>query len=122
MLRTKRAPARGQSTAEYAIVIALVLGAAIAMQTYVRRTIQDRVADSADQMPQINLTAGIPGSKVLNNVTQFEPGYASALSNANTGVVGNATMSGASGSASNITYNASTVTNRTGANLELGAN
>ena len=126
MLRNMKRTARGQSTAEYAIVIALVLGAAIAMQTYVRRTIQDRVADSADRIPQINLTAGsgvpVPVAAKLNVVDQFEPGYAAAISNASTNVTGNATLSGASGSASPVSYTATTLSNRNGQNVEAGAN
>ncbi len=126
MLRKMKRTARGQSTAEYAIVIALVLGAAIAMQTYVRRTIQDRVADSADRIPQINLTAGsgvpVPVAAKLNVVDQFEPGYAAAISNASTNVTGNATLSGASGSASPVSYTATTLSNRNGQNVEAGAN
>lgn len=39
---------RGQSTAEYAILIGLVIGALIVMQTYVRRGIQGRFRDATD--------------------------------------------------------------------------
>lgn len=39
---------KGQNTAEYAILIALVIAVAIAMQTYVKRGIQGRVKDSSD--------------------------------------------------------------------------
>ncbi len=39
----------GQSTAEYAIVIALVVGALVVMQVYVKRGIQGRFKDTTDQ-------------------------------------------------------------------------
>lgn len=38
---------KAQNTAEYAILIALVVGAAIGMQTYVKRGLQGRVKDSS---------------------------------------------------------------------------
>lgn len=47
MLRILRSR-KGQNTAEYAILIALVVAAAVAMQTYVKRGAQARVKDSAD--------------------------------------------------------------------------
>ena len=124
MLRKMRRTARGQSTAEYAIVIALVLGAAIAMQTYVRRTIQDRVADGADQLPQINLNnAGIPyNATAVGRLSQQEPLYASSITNSNTNIAGNANLTGSTGNASNVSYVASTVSNRNGNQVEAGAN
>ena len=45
MLRRLR---KGQSTAEYAIVIGLVIAAAIAMQVYVKRSIQGKMKDATD--------------------------------------------------------------------------
>jgi hypothetical protein len=39
---------RAQSTAEYAIVIALVIGAVVAMQVYVRRGLQARMKGAVD--------------------------------------------------------------------------
>lgn len=40
---------KGQNIAEYAIVITLVIAAAIAMQTYVKRGIQGRVYDASNK-------------------------------------------------------------------------
>ena len=57
LLKNKRA----QNTAEYAILIAVVIGAAIAMQTYVKRGIQGKVKEKVDEL----------GS------TQYEPYYLS---------------------------------------------
>lgn len=58
---------KGQNTAEYAILIALVIGAAVAMQTYIKRGIQgrvhDEVADMAAQTPE------------LGSTRQYEPYY-----------------------------------------------
>ena len=62
---------KGQSTAEYAIVIALVLGAVVGMQTYVRRAINARVADASDGvLPDTQLTANAGTRRY-----QFEPNY-----------------------------------------------
>jgi Flp pilus assembly pilin Flp len=39
---------RGQSTAEYAVLIALVVAAVVGMQTYVKRGLQARMKDAGD--------------------------------------------------------------------------
>jgi hypothetical protein len=41
---------KGQSTAEYAIVIALIIGAVIATQNYVKRGLQGRIKDGLDKL------------------------------------------------------------------------
>jgi hypothetical protein len=41
---------KGQSTAEYAIVIALVVGALIGMQKYVKRGLQGSIKDGLDRL------------------------------------------------------------------------
>ncbi len=43
---------KGQNTAEYAILIALVIAAAIGVQTYVKRGWQGRVKDESDRIIQ----------------------------------------------------------------------
>lgn len=40
---------KGQNTAEFAILIALVIGVAVAMQTYVKRGVQARVQGASDK-------------------------------------------------------------------------
>jgi hypothetical protein len=52
---------RAQSTAEYAIVIALVIGAAVAMQIYVKRGLQGGMRFATD--------------KLKNRTGQYEPYY-----------------------------------------------
>lgn len=59
---------RGQSTAEYAIVIGLVIGAAVAMQVYVKRGIQGKMKDAVDYND--SASAG-----VLGTTKQYEPYY-----------------------------------------------
>jgi uncharacterized protein (UPF0333 family) len=62
ILRNKRA----QSTAEYAILIGLVVAALIAMQTYVKRGLNAKVKDATDIFAtSIN----------MGNTTQYEPYY-----------------------------------------------
>lgn len=58
---------KGQNTAEYAIVIALIIGAAIAMQTYVKRGLQGRTKDATDYMANQTNTIGA--------TQQYEPYY-----------------------------------------------
>lgn len=52
---------RGQNTAEYAILIGLVVAAAIAMQTYVKRGLQGRLKDGVDEL--------------VEQTAQYEPYY-----------------------------------------------
>ena len=65
---------KGQNTAEYALLISLVVAAIIAMQTYAQRALQARISDAAVYM--INGTnqpsAGGPG---LGATDQYEPYY-----------------------------------------------
>ena len=113
MKRGKRT--KGQSTAEYAIVIALVLGAAVGMQTYVRRTLQARVADASDALPSnIPGVAGTPRK-------QFEPLYATANQNTTTNLSLGVNLSGSAYNVSDVTGGSTTTTSRSGGSTELGA-
>lgn len=77
LLRSKKA----QNTAEYAILIALVIGVFSAMQIYVRRGLQARIKGGADTLPysvlgQAAAQDGV-GQDILGNraMTQYEPYY-----------------------------------------------
>lgn len=63
---------KGQNVAEYAILIALVVGAAVAMQTYVKRGLQGRVADAVDYAPG---GAPVDGQQLNFQTRQYEPYY-----------------------------------------------
>lgn len=67
MLRLMR---KGQSTAEYAIVIGLVIGAAVAMQVYVKRGIQGKMKDATD-FKLTDATSGV----TIGSTDQYEPDY-----------------------------------------------
>lgn len=56
-----------QTTAEYALLIALVVAAVIAMQTYAQRAIQGRIRDAAKFM--------VNGTSALGNTVQYEAYY-----------------------------------------------
>lgn len=60
---------KAQQTAEYAILIALVVGAVIAMQTYAQRTIQARIRGASQYL------ATGQGTGVLGTDLQYEPYY-----------------------------------------------
>ena len=124
MPQTKR-NRRGQSTAEYAIVIALVLGALVGMQTYVRRAINARLADASDGvLPPTQLGA----DPVTGTPThyQFEPNYqesdfttASRLGSAADQTVPSTTTMVAGGTGvSNVTGNYGSKTSRFGSQTE----
>jgi Flp pilus assembly pilin Flp len=63
---------KGQNTAEYAILIALVVGGVIAMQTYAQRALQGRLRD-ASVMYRDQTSA-------LGNTLQYEPYYLNTTS------------------------------------------
>ncbi|MDP2928383.1 MAG: hypothetical protein Q8N80_06275 [Candidatus Omnitrophota bacterium] len=67
MLRRLR---KGQSTAEYAIVIGLVIAAAVGMQIYVKRSIQGKIKDAT------SITNDAGGGVTIGNTVQYEPDYA----------------------------------------------
>jgi len=66
----RRLGQRGQSTAEYAILIALVIGAVIAMQVFVKRGLQGRMKDATDSLTQVD-----GGGLLAGNTAQYEPYY-----------------------------------------------
>jgi hypothetical protein len=75
MLRRLR---KGQSTAEYAIVIGLVIAAAVGMQVYVKRSIQGKIKDATEYaQPGVDMGG-------IGNTKQYEPLYAT-----NTGMESN---------------------------------
>lgn len=65
ILRNKK----GQSTAEYAVLIGLVIAAMLAMQTYVKRGVQGKMKSVSD-----DFTSQIGAQR------QFEPDYLSSQS------------------------------------------
>ena len=66
MLRLLR---KGQSTAEYAIVIGLVIGAAVAMQIYVKRGLQAKMKQAVDYNDPAS------GHIFDGSLSQYEPEY-----------------------------------------------
>jgi len=63
---------RAQNTAEYAILIALVVGGVIAMQTYAQRTLQGRLRDASVSLR--DQTANLDGTGGATTL-QYEPYY-----------------------------------------------
>jgi len=62
---------KAQSTAEYVIVLGLIVAAVIAMQTYVKRGFQGRIKDAVDYTDQ----GGQAGNAVAFTTKQYEPYY-----------------------------------------------
>jgi Flp pilus assembly pilin Flp len=69
MLRNFLKNRKAQNTAEYALLIALVVAGVIAMQTYAQRALQARVHDAAIYMVGSNV------DNTIGNSTQYEPYY-----------------------------------------------
>ena len=58
---------KAQQTAEYALLISLVVAAVIAMQTYAQRAIQGRIRDAASYM--------VDKTSAIGKTNQYEPYY-----------------------------------------------
>ena len=75
LIRMKKA----QSTAEYAILFGVIIGAAIAMQAYVKKSINARMKDSSDALTSIsgNIVGGLEGVSGgdLKTTWQYTPYY-----------------------------------------------
>jgi Flp pilus assembly pilin Flp len=74
MLRQLLKNKKAQNTAEYALLIALVVAGIIAMQTYAQRALQARVRDASSYLTNAQ-------SDVLGNTSQYEPYYMSSSYN-----------------------------------------
>ena len=85
MLRNFLKNRKAQNTAEYALLIALVVAGVIDMQTYAQRAMQARVHDAAQYMA----TAGSNSEIGLGNSTQYEPYYLNSDYNVATNSVDN---------------------------------
>jgi Flp pilus assembly pilin Flp len=79
MLRNFLKNRKAQNTAEYALLIALVVAGVIAMQTYAQRALQARVHDAA-----VYMAGSASGGNVIGNDTQYEPYYLNSDYNSTT--------------------------------------
>jgi len=101
---------KGQSTAEYAIVIGLVIAAIVAMQVYVKRGLQGKVKDAVDYNDPSS-------SSVLGRTGQYEPYYTqSTMTSTQTGTEGERLATGGG-----VTKTTETAASRTGTQTISGA-
>jgi hypothetical protein len=98
---------RAQTTAEYAILFAIVVGAFIAMQVYIKRGLQGRIKDVVDTRGS---GGNVGGSTLTFNTGQYEPYY--LQSNAQTDQSTNETTTMGAGASVGTTTNATTTVNR----------
>ncbi|RJP27417.1 MAG: hypothetical protein C4533_08150 [Candidatus Omnitrophota bacterium] len=70
---------RAQTTAEYAVLIALVVGAVVAMQVYVRRGLQGRIRNVVDHVDSGG-PVGQDEDQFTFTAEQYEPYYLSSQS------------------------------------------
>ena len=68
----RRLGRKAQTTAEYAILIGLVVGAVIAMQVYVKRGLQGRMRDAVDH---VGANGDVGGTDLAFTSAQYEPYY-----------------------------------------------
>jgi hypothetical protein len=72
---------KGQNIAEYSILIALVIAAAVAMQVYVKRGIQGKMADAVSHAPTFTIQGGGTPITVNFKTKQYEPYYVDSIGN-----------------------------------------
>ena len=65
---------KAQSTAEYAILFSLVVGAALAMQVYIKRSIQAKMHDAGVALTSVTGDVTGDGNNVAATM-QYEPYY-----------------------------------------------
>ncbi|MDP8260903.1 MAG: hypothetical protein P9M01_00985 [Candidatus Kappaea frigidicola] len=66
---------QAQSTAEYAILISVIVGAALAMQVYIKRSLQAKMHDAGIALTDVS--GDLTGEGVILGTTkQYEPYYA----------------------------------------------
>ena len=75
MLQRLNRKLKGQSTAEYAILIGLVIAAAVAMQIYVKRALQGRIHRGVQFLADYTGDQAANVGLAMNRYTQYEPYY-----------------------------------------------
>jgi uncharacterized protein (UPF0333 family) len=108
MLIKLRKKSKAQTTAEYAILLGLVIAAAVAMQVYVKRGIQARIHDAARSL--VNQTSALDAGQADGLNLQYEPYYQNSAYVVNRG--SNGTMTQSVGG--NLSGNETSSVNRTG--------
>lgn len=63
---------RGQSTLEYAVVIAVVVGALVAMQYYIKRGVQGKLRESSDQIGEQYSAGNVTSKYTTEQVGVFK--------------------------------------------------
>lgn len=69
---------KAQSTAEYAIILALVIGAVTAMQIYIKRGMQGKIKDVVDYKGVVDQGLGSASERFSFSGNQYEPGQTSS--------------------------------------------
>jgi hypothetical protein len=71
---------KGQNIAEYSILIALVIAAAVGMQLYIKRGLQGRIADATDTTSNLSLGDDATLDTLVLKTKQYEPYYTNSSS------------------------------------------
>ncbi|MCX5703997.1 MAG: hypothetical protein NT066_05880 [Candidatus Omnitrophica bacterium] len=120
LLRNKKA----QSTMEYAILIAVVIGVFSAMQLYMRRGLSARLKAGTDNIPGmvVGQTGGEVSDAFIGEATQYEPYYTARGSSDMTTATGEGTDSGTITQTGGIRTLTGATTSRTGDQTIVGHN
>ena len=100
----RRLGKRAQTTAEYAILIALVVGAVVAMQIYVKRGIQGRVRNVVDHT---GAGGDVAGQTLNFTAEQYEPYYTTSTADTTQNTGSTETMTTGGGTSRDSTSNVS---------------
>ncbi len=118
---------KAQNTVEYALLFAIVIGAFTAMQLYVRRNLNAKIREGADNIPAIVLeqaqTAGGGTGTVTDmfSATQYEPYYVREGASDSTSHETSGTESGTNRDTGGVRDLSGATSDRTGSQTIVGA-
>jgi len=84
---------RAQSTLEYALIVAVVVGGLIAMQVYIKRGLQGKLKESADQLGEQYSPGYTTGTVTVNTTSSTQEDLASGITSTESTTAQNITSS-----------------------------
>lgn len=117
---------KAQNTVEYALLFAIVIGAFSAMQLYVRRNLNAKIREGADNIPGIVLNqaqTAVGGEDVSDmfSATQYEPYYVREGASESTSTESSGTERGTNKDSGGVRELEGSTSHRTGSQTIVGA-
>ena len=113
---------KAQNTAEYAIMIVIVIGVFSAMQLYIRRGLQARIKGGMDNIVTGTLPSNIGMSNAFGSLRQYEPYYSAQGTSNMSQVTEEGTERGAISQAGGVRELGNAISSRNGYQTMVGIN